>query len=851
MIDEDSQNLDLNDHMLSELESIDPFSGLPAWTKIVDRREANSDRKERDESIISFIDSTSSGIIEKGIDTDNVLDDEVRTWMIKIILMADRQRERMKLSPYSKDSILTLVYEIWYTVHLHRNNFRQSGENYAKSHLFESVINAIRDHGVSDIFTIVSILRHDDLEDHKKLGFSEPRLDLLLCLQHYQYLLTGEEMPTPIEDQIAHFRKEVISTVKAVSIYRKFSDKQQKHELNFRRALEALCKYGMRPTNVRLAERSHNHSTIDAKPVDEATAYLKHSLKVYPAFAEFLDLDRAKDTLMTTAYKYLEPDILTAFNLKSLERLNKRFGVRKDKSKLLSLLKKVGRSQFIKFLAVNPRKISHYVKGGEAFESLNDISENDPMFEIVILVDNKDDIPRAKDRISSYLRTSSEFLDMDLDYSEDITPQRGLRLEILNPDLDPELGGYYKVRINTVEDEAKLDQGRFGRSDKKEEYEDSLGPVKEVLERTERSASGILELVDEIGHGKNDIFTLDRHKISIPVGGTTLAFGAKINTKLLREIRGSRIEEKRENKHGEMRRVWVPISPLDRLKHKSRIKIIKEGDPDFDPQIDTYNINYAWFEFAKSLDSQAIRKHFNGLGETERTAMLGEYMLRLSNIFGLEDFELLQVLLSNCNDADVKKRFYKVSMIPNFLQKFQTDLDATDDPVTKEKLTEKIRKLHIEKQALLVSFESDLKKILSDIVRGHFSPLKILSNAAEAQIANAEEKGEDPIEINENNPLVLYFEVPDRAGVGEEILNECKKIGVNFRFIEQKRISAKGFDRLEFSLDITSPKTRIYDLLLVLLKLSERYKCVVLSDTFKKLVPNFQNKPVKTLAPQQ
>lgn len=838
------QKLDLDDEMLSELDTIDSFHDLPKWAVIVDRREKNPNRIKRDNSIIDFIDHTTSEIIENGIDEFNILDEDIRKWMIRIILMADHQRERMDLSPYVNDTILTLVYEIWYTVHLHRNNFRQSGENYAKSHLFESVIHAIRDQGVSDIFTIVSILRHDDLEDHKKLGFDKPRPDLLLCLPKYQHLLTGDKMYSSVVKEVEHFRKEVFSTVEAVSIYKKFSneEKEKKHELNVRRALEAFAKYGMRPTKVRIAERIHNQETIMAKGPDDAIQYLTHSLKVYPKFAGFLDLDRARENLITSAYKFLDSDLSILFKIKSATTLNKRFGTNKKKSKLISILKKVGKAQFIKFLGVNPRKISDYVKGIEGDESIRDIDNTDPMFEIVILVDNEVDLLKAKDRISYYLKTSSELLEEDLNYSSDVTPQRGIRLEILNPDPDPELGGYLKIRINTVHDEARLDQGRQHSSETEEEkqkYKDFLTPINEVLDRTKKSTKGILEMVEEIGHGRNDIFTPERDKISIPVGGTVLAFSSALNTKLTWEIKGARIETKIEDKNGVMRRVWIPISPLDRLKHKSRIKIIKKGDLDFDSDIDTYEINYAWFEYAKSLDAQSIRKYFKSLSEEKRELKLAKYLSRLSDIVGIDDNELIQILLSKSDDHDVRKRFFEKVMTPYYLLSHQMELSAAKDKFNQDRLNSKIQSLELKRVKLDEGFEKDLKKLLIDISNGHLSPLKLLSNAAE------EEK--EPIQVNSETPLALYFEVPDRAGVFKEISTECEKIGLNIRFVSQKKITDTNIDRLELTLDITNPKTRIYDMLLVLLKLSERYKCVVLSDTFKKLIPNLRP---KTSVPQ-
>ncbi len=828
MVNNLAQKPDLDEKMLSELNSIDSFHGLSDWMVIVDRRKKNPEREKRDEEIISFIDSTCSGIVERKIDQFNVLDDELRSWMIKIILMADRQRERQNLSPYSEDSILTLVYEIWYTAHLHRDNFRQSGENYAKSHLFESVINGIRDHAVSDIITIVSILRHDDLEDWKKLGFDKPRPDLLLCLHYYEYLLNGEEMPSPIEDQIDNFRKKVISTVEAVSIYKKFSKerKQEKHELNFRRALKALVEYGVRPTKVRLAERKHNHETINAKPEDEAEGYVRRSLSVYPALTRFLDMDRSNESLITSGYEYLDSALLKTFEEIREKRLNQRFGENKDQSKLLALLKKVAQSESIKFLAVNPKKISDYVRGSEGSEALKDISETDPMFEVVILVENEEDLEGTKARIEACLKTSDEFLDIDLDYSREAKPQRGIHMEILNPDPDPEVGGYLNVRINTVADEAKLDQGRIDGSEVEDDKE-MLRPIKDILERTSRSAKGILEMVDEISRGTSDVFTPNRHKISIPTGGTSLAFAANINTKMVGEIRGARIEVKREDKQGKLRRVWLPISPLDPIKHKSRIKIIKDGDKDYDKKVDTYEINYAWLEFAKSLDAQAIRKYFNSLPEPERNLKLSDYFVRLGDLFGLELVEVKKILFSR-GQKESPETVRTIAKISKKLARLRADVNE-DDGTNKNQTA--ILNLEKKQEVLLMAFQKEWSKMLEDVSNGHLSPLKVISNLAEDE--------SDPIKIDRENPLELYFVVPDREGVAREISNEFEKLGVNFRFISQTSNNGYGQDRLQLSLDIRNPNTRIYDLLLALLKLSERYKCVVVSGTFKKLVPDY------------
>lgn len=837
------ENPNLSPEICAELKTLDYFHDLPKWAVLKDQRTEKGDRIDRDNFIVNKVDSLCDEIKNGDSAYAERIDDELTKWMYRILLMADRQRDRFGATRYSNDSIITLIYEIWYSDYLHRNHSRQSGENYARTHLFESVINAIRDEGVSDLYTIVSILKHDDLEDYADLGFDKEEPEKLLCIELYEDKLSGEGKYSSVEIQMDTFRTEVLKAVKAVTLYNKGRSLDEKHGSNFRRSLDSLRQHGFRPTKVRLGEREHNIKTLSGKPKAKGDEYALKTLQVYPRFAAFNGLRRVEENIMRGCYKQIDPDVLTYFDLESLRRLNSRFGYDKSQSKLLSTLKNLGRVGFIKFLAVKPYPLSHYLDSTEGMEGLDKIAEQDPMFEVVILVNESSHIALAKDRVVQAMRTSDNFLNVKLRYDKDIQPQTGLSLRIDNPDPDQELGGYLNVRINTIDDEVRCDQGRD---------QSKSEAVKEILNRTRKGVRGIFEMAEEIGGGEISIYTPKRERIRLPVGATGLDFTAQIHGKLLWDLRGMRVEDP-DTLH------YVPANPLDERSDGEKVRIIKEGDPYFDPKIDIYKADYGCFPFANSNTKKWLRAYLKGIDEEERVKLFAEYLGIVCSILGLSRKTLrtgqfFHVLLLAVEDEGERKGNQSLISRLNYLRHMLKE-NKNDSPQT-QALNERFHSTN-------KSYGAKCKIIVDGLMNGSIDVLKVFADMAEEDNYLTVKKGKKEMttKIDKREPMLVSFDLPDLPGIGSELLNEFGKIGVNVKILYQlKNPNASNRDFLHVSLEIVDEKkTSLHDLLLTLLKINYKYPVRTstspFQDIFESRIASTTYKPnkkkPKRLAPRQ
>lgn len=825
---------DLSPSNLKEFNTVDALCELPDDLIVFDRRdktseEAKNKREERDVYLINTIDRIISGIVEDGLDEHNRCDDELRGWMIKVLLMADRRREQLNQDLYADDSIITLVYEIWATDNLHRNYKRDSGENYARAHLFPSVINAIRDLGVSDLYTIVSILKHDDWEDWEKLGLKE-KPKKLVNTELYKDKLSGAKMKRSVDVELKIFEEVVLRNVSAVTNYKwEGMTKADKHAFNFKKMLEMLIKYGESPVRAKIADRENNVPTMTVKGPEAARFYAEMTLKTFGTFAAWLRVYRAEARMVLDCYKIVEPDAVEDFDKIQDNRLKARLGHDKRSSKLFKALDSLKEFDFIKAVAVVPTKFSKYMDGDSAQDSVDSISPEDPMFEVLIIVDEESNFRKAKDVLIKVISTSDDhYARVEPRYIPGLRLQPGLKLKIENPDPDPAMGGLLNVRINTNINEARLDLGKSASTSK--ERKELFAPVQAVIDRTTHRVSETIYAIaaEHLKAGQIYVYTPARKLVELPAGSNFLDFAAEIHGGLVPEICGARLIV-----HGSE----IPVSPFNTLKDDSMPKLIKEGDDEHIEDIDIYDVNLSWYVFAGPKALQSLRKYFRSLDRSQRNEVLVRYVKSLCSIYGFvdEDLELLTLELVKtlmANDADIENRKItkRVDQQVAYIKHLKAAIVREKDKTEKAKKVSTLRQAEGELIIYKDDYETRLKDFFQELFRGNSNPLKTLANAAEVA----------GVKIDSNQPLVVDFILPDQEGVGAYLFNEFKEIGVNARVLKHVKDPRSSQDLFTLSLEIRDKNTSIYDLMKTLLKIRQIFPCGVTSDHFKSLIPKWE-----------
>ena len=151
-----------------DLDAADITGAIPEELILTDRRHTEKqkeNRKVKEIKIMDRIDEELDQIRDQNLDTHHRIDENLRTWCKRLILLASKKRTEYGLDPYKIKDIKMDTREIWWTDHLHWDHARKSGRPYAREHIFDGYKNLITLAGLVGRISRTTMLRHDDKED--------------------------------------------------------------------------------------------------------------------------------------------------------------------------------------------------------------------------------------------------------------------------------------------------------------------------------------------------------------------------------------------------------------------------------------------------------------------------------------------------------------------------------------------------------------------------------------------------------------------------------------------------------------------------------------------------------------
>lgn len=816
MFEEDFNNDPSIDDTLA---SLDPFHDLEEWQIIFDKRE-KINRSERDADIVRQIDHNLNEILDRSLDVNNRIDDELRNAIVRIILAGDTRREIFdkhrvkkgkKLDLYTRSEIKILTYEIWETDNRHRNHLRKSGENYARTHLFSAVLNGIVDGGTTSLETIIALLRHDDLEDHKKIDIEHREDVVLLRDDLWNNYLDDADFPANHRSKgrkISAMKKRVTALVEAVSnIKDEEKSKEENEEANFRRFLLAIKKYGQRPLRIRIYDRTHNIESIATQKPDRIDPIIGRTLNVHTRLTAKLEMADSTEHLVTGAYAFKDPQLLVDFRAKkraAFEKFYKARGDRERRTILHTLLGPLQSDSRIQCIAIKDLKFSDYVRGSNGRDDIDNIKTWDPMSELVVLVKDDKDIEDVKYEVEQSL---------DIGHNSTVTrkfrnPRKGFKFSVGNP----EIGFSINIRINAEAKENLLVRGILPPDGDESDQRDLYAAVEEILERTPDSGQGVFAWTERFVRTANTIivYTPENKPIELPEGATPIDFAAAVHSRVLANLKGVRVRARMDPDLGE-----EAISPFRELVHDQVVRIVTAVE---DADSDVYQTDPSFYEGAGASASQILRNILKTEGD-EKVKKYFSDICKLLNLSSVENDPLTTIrTLFLCLDDNTRRLLSRFDDSNLNFQKF---------------LIEKRRNKEVKKGILRTSgmpnaarkFFAKFKELILNIKLGKLDLLRVIS---------------EKLNLESGEKIEVMFELPDKMGIAQELFAALSRGGLNISHIQQ--IQARGSPKayMNLSVQINDPKkTTIYDLLFTLFKINVRFPTTIHSEKLRVLVPNF------------
>lgn len=823
----------------------------------------------------------------------------------EIILDIQAERKLQGKQPYTKDAIVMLTYEIIYGNYLWHGKGRKDGtQSYFRSHLKAAVAEHTR-HGLTGLARIFSAMKHDDLEDlevHKSECSKEEnarreiKTDWLFCDELYAKKLSDEG-----RGHLQKVKSDTTATVKAVT---KISEKKEEEESpaerrardeeNIIALYQAIINNGYAGT-VKILEQIQNLLTLDGLPPERQKEKLHLMLRHYGILAKILELERAHDVFARIGLMHYAPEESAKFYQTQQRRIAERLGLNgRQKSILLERLLKstidkspteivassiheeIGdqrermhdaisailkpKVKKIVSVEVRPTSIGSIVDIQKMLEEKEnykiEIPEQDPLFEVVIIVKNPKDI---KETVGNVLATlgpenfSGSIGSSDETYlgseKEEQYPDKGAILHLR----DTNLGGTVKIRINSTAAEAKAKRGV--NIDQKHPIPPLLRrQLQEAMREAEQSGLPILDIITETVKGRIIVHTdaTRRQKVLLPKNGTALDLAVAIpGGKGHRALLGaSKVVTTRQKMNGDYHeQEQDPLSPLedgdlclidtetaelfdigwlafcgDPTKVREILKEARATERSIRTMIraERQKIEREVREEMPWADEEKIirvieKKIEKRVIAERRTASLREgqkYVAKLQHILGFSEMERIPVTcmhrthneqLKNPFDENLETELRDLTELeqletnPIIIQSLRTRRrTATEEIKTKLEGVKKRTK----KRAL---YREKKERTLTEIGQGMLNPLRILAPY-----------------IDRSQPVELTIEVNDVVGVFSRITGEISKHKINIARNESIPIPESNPPRqiIKIRIDTFPPTISNYEILKLMLKLN-------------------------------
>jgi hypothetical protein len=373
-----------------------------------------------------FDQMTTDGLNEQYSDTPEHpgIDQELRTIAKKIILLAQRVRRDHCKYPLSPTEILLVTYEIWHVDMLHRKRTRDKGGLVARKHLVGTTVKKIRDERLSNIYSIIAALHHDDAEDLPELHPKDPRSigpkvhdKALLATEHYNFTplheLNAFEGKKEITSLIDKTRGKVSGLVKGVSHWddedilkaMKLPKDTPKEEINAYKdatsifiLLSQAVKYGLRIVALKGADRADNMETIDVKARPRGEEITAQTAKIHVRVLRIFKFNHIANIILENCFRYRNPEAIQKCE-KLREKHHQRFlGPGKNLDELRARLEPIINNPAVEYVRIRPRPLGEMLDPTQV-DNLDyepAAHPNDPLFEIYIQTKNPEECPNCK-----------------------------------------------------------------------------------------------------------------------------------------------------------------------------------------------------------------------------------------------------------------------------------------------------------------------------------------------------------------------------------------------------------------------------------------------------------------------
>ena len=442
----------------------------------------------------------------------------------------------------------------------HEGQKRQTGEPYFIHPC--AVVNVLVDLGFDDVSTLVAAFLHDVLEDTQ---------------------VTADELEQK-------FGKEVLELVEGVTKLDKikFVSAEDEQAENLRKMFFAMAK-DYRVIIIKLADRLHNMSTLDALKPEKQIKIATQSLKIYAPLAGRLGLSFVKCELEDLAMRYLYPDdyyeLVEFIKTKSKER--QQF-IEKICDELKAKLQELGIEG-----EVNGRQKHLYgiykkmLKQGKNIEQIYDISA------VRVIVNEVQDCYTVLGAIHTmWMPLPGRFKDY-------IAMPKPNGYQSLHTTVITKFKETFEIQIRTYEMHRiaeygiaahwKYKEGKTGAT----KIDDQINWLREVMD-TQRESSDSHEFLENIeGNVFTDevyVFTPKGKVLNLPVGSTTVDFAYAIHSAVGNKCIGAKVNGK--------------IVPLNTVLNTGDIVEILTTNSGKGPSRD-------WIKFVKTASARTkIRQYF-------------------------------------------------------------------------------------------------------------------------------------------------------------------------------------------------------------------------------------------------
>lgn len=434
-----------------------------------------------------------------------------------------------------------------------------------------------------------------------------------------------------------------------------------------------------------------------------------------------------------------------------------------------------------------------------------EIAPDDPMFEVVVCVKEPDEKSNnyAWDTATEILRhfRPDRRSTIDPEIPPHDRPQMGYELEMIRQ----ELGGKFRFRVNTAQNEASSKRGLRARQTGEHLPDWLRERVKETLRVAKYRTDSIFTIAEEILMRKVMKVETDeakRERVYLNEGDTMLDFAASLPTRkaiqaLIYGIKAFKIVDGQR----------VQVSMFDPLKEDdicyTEVQLPDKGDEWFievdgadDPSV---HFDLAHLVFSNSGKPRGILKKWvaseyqTGKERRDKRSYMAEYYLdRLRSIFGFNDLpeELLKIACLLRLKQYPAKTIHKAIASGN-----ENRIDGA-------------RENYIKKRELN----------LVQIGNGNLDPLRVLANYV------------DPRFVENKRPCRIEIEATHESGPLADIAVPLKDAEINVRSIHNEDALS---DVTKLHMTLIAPEgMSTYDYLKLILRLSLDYKVTVLSNLF-------------------